>query len=235
MVVRGERSRPLLSHVEILQNGRGGTRAERRFLPHWPQPGLIPRDRARGDRLARVVYKGRPENLQPDFLSARWCHELDRLGIEWVSESGCGERGDGSSWHDYSRIDAVLAIRPIAGYKSRLKPATKLQNAWLAGVPAILGREPAFRELRRSPYDYLEATDLASALAAVRSLGDPDTYRAMVVRARERAPRCGVTRCVELWERLLYEELPGRAAALLRRGPRRRCLLPFGPRSAPPI
>lgn len=220
VAVRGERSRPLLAHVEVVQNGRGANRRRRYFLPHWPQPGLERRDPARGDRLERIAYMGRELNLHRDFTTDYWRRALADLGIEWAVE-------DAASWHRYSTVDAVLAVRP-RGYKGRLKPATKLQNAWLAGIPAILGPQPAFRELRQDELDYLEAGDLRSALDAVRRLMDPSTYRRFSERGRERAPAFGTAACLERWRRLLYDELPARAAELNRKAPQRRGMLPFG-------
>ncbi|MEZ5331989.1 MAG: hypothetical protein R2991_08010 [Thermoanaerobaculia bacterium] len=225
VVVRGERSRPLLAHLEIVQNGRGADRRRRYFVPHWPQPGLRPRRGARGERLQRLVYLGRVINLHPQLMTDRWRRALADFGIEWILEEGPG-------WQDFSAVDAVLAIRPPGRYKNLLKPATKLQNAWLAGVPAILGPEPAFRELRRSDLDFLEARDLPGALDAVRRLQDPELYRRFAGRCRERGPAFSAGSCLARWERLLYDELPARAPDLLAAGPRRRGLIPFGRRWA---
>lgn len=42
-------------------------------------------------------------------------------------------------WHDYQHVDAVLAIRDCPPVVLATKPASKLINAWKAGVPALLG------------------------------------------------------------------------------------------------
>jgi hypothetical protein len=47
-------------------------------------------------------------------------------------------------WHDYSTDDLVLAVRDLTEKDALVKPASKLVNAWIAGVPALLGPEPAF-------------------------------------------------------------------------------------------
>ena len=39
-----------------------------------------------------------------------------------------------------------------------LKPPSKLFNSWLAGVPAVLGHESAYRAERRSDLDYIEVS-----------------------------------------------------------------------------
>ncbi len=69
----------------------------------------------------------------------------------------------------------------------RNKPAWKLFNAWLAGVPAILGPEAGYRELRRDPLDYLEAGDPDAAMQALaRLLDEPGLYPAMVANGTAR-------------------------------------------------
>lgn len=75
---------------------------------------------------------------------------LRQRGVRFVS------RFQGE-WHDYQHVDAVLAIRDCPPVVLATKPASKLINAWKAGVPALLGPEPAYRELRTSPLDFLEA------------------------------------------------------------------------------
>ena len=109
----------------------------------------------------------------------------------------------------------MLAVRPEASDLYIHKPASKLINAWLAGVPALLGPEYAFRELRRSSLDYFEVSSLEDAIAAVKALStDPQLYRAMVANGLERAKDFETDRIVELWVRALFEEIPSVANSL---------------------
>ena len=56
VVAQADRPRPALSDMTVMQNGLMGETGLRRTMPHWPQPGLIPRDPARGDRLETIAY-----------------------------------------------------------------------------------------------------------------------------------------------------------------------------------
>src|SRR5262245_14056313 len=95
----------------------------------------------------------------------QFIHEVDdlelginKLGMNWKMMPR--ER-----WHDYSNIDAIVAVRPLVNHQhvadsSDRKPASKLCKAWLAGVPAILSPEVTFQDIRRSELDYLEARNV---------------------------------------------------------------------------
>lgn len=232
VVVRGERTRSLSSHFEIVQTRWPADGRRRLFVPHWPQPGLRPRDPARGERLATLAYKGFLQNLHPDFRSERWSSFLAGLGIEWVvdAETWHGQPAAAAArrWANYATTDAVLAVRP-RDFNTPLKPATKLTNAWQAGVPALLGPEAAYREIRRSPLDYLEVGTLAAARRAVLELVErPELYATMVAHGRERAAEYANERVLARWVELLYEILPARAGALGGAPPRSARLLPFG-------
>jgi hypothetical protein len=76
-----------------------------------------------------------------------------------------------NEWHDYSDTDVVLAIRELD--RDNLwqgKPASKLYNAWHAGVPAILGYVSAFRSERETKLDYLQATSVREVILALKKL-----------------------------------------------------------------
>lgn len=217
--VRADNREPLIADFEVVQNGRFADDRRRFFIPHWPQPGLIPRDPARGAAVSRIAYKGFDGNLDSAFRSPAWSGFLAENGIDWVVDSVefAGRATDrfALEWPDFRTVDLVLAVRP-RGRRRRLetsKPATKLVNAWIAGVPAILGPELAFRELRRSELDYLEVSSLDEARAAVRRLlEDPDLYRAMVENGRRRAAELTGEALLQQWRSLLYERIPALAA-----------------------
>lgn len=226
--VRADNREPLIADFEIVQNGRFADSRKRFFLPHWPQPGLLPRDPARGTRIERIAYKGFDANLHPGFRSPEWTGFLAGLGIEWLVDSvefaGPGTDRLVLEWPDFRTIDLFLAVRPEDPKLRTSKPATKLYNAWLAGVPAILGPEHAFRELRRSGLDYLEVSSVAEARAAVLRLReDPELYRAMVENGLRRGAGFTAEALVPRWAELLFETIPALAASprsrLIRRAP----------------
>ena len=220
--VQTDRRVPEVSRADVIveHNGLREDGLRHVFIPNWPQPGMLPRDTNRVG-LQTVTYKGAAENLHPDFLTGQWARDLAQLGLTFVVDApierdderlrGLGsaiEIGSSTNWHDYSRADVTLAVRPDARHRYRHKPAVKLVNAWRAGTPALLGPEPAYQELRRSDLDYIEvssAEEAAEALARLR--GDPALYRDMVENGRERAAAFSVASITERWQTLLFETL----------------------------
>lgn len=218
--IRGDLRAPPVADFEVLQNGFFADGRRRFHVPHWPQPGLVPRDPARGEAIERIGYKGFAGNLDPEFAGRRWLGWLAARGIEWdyAAAEFAGTATDRLElrWHDYRRLDLVVAVRRRWRGLHPSKPATKLLNAWLAGVPALLGPEAAYRELRRSPLDYLEVHDVDRAIAAVeRLLFESGLYRRMAERCAERAAELTPEYWLDTWTTLLFDTLPRLAGEVL--------------------
>lgn len=218
-------STPAFADAEIVQNQSQADDNRRFFMTHWPQPGLIPRDPARGTRIEKIAFKGFPKNLDGEFRGAEWHRFLNSHGIEWVDDAvpydDLKTNAAALQWPDYRDIDLVVAVRPDSSDMYPNRPATKLYNSWLAGVPALLGPELAYRAIRSHPDDYLEIRNLQEAKEAiVRLLREPDRYLALQLRARERAEEFNVQRTVSRWISLLTERLPERFLKVQRRSPR---------------
>lgn len=213
VALRGDRNPVLTADFEILQNAHQADGMRCFDVPHWPQPGLRARDPNRGEALQVATYKGFSANLDAAFHDLGWSSRLRALGIAWVCDAAPFDR-DGFryypvDWPSYKEIDAAVAVRPADRYLHPGKPATKLVNAWLAGVPAILGPERAYRSLRRGELDYFEVANLAEAEEALRRLRDePGLMRAMVENGHRRATQFSSERLVETWQRLLFETIP---------------------------
>ncbi|MGE0640732.1 MAG: glycosyltransferase [Thermoanaerobaculia bacterium] len=220
VTIRGDlRGGPGVADFEIVQNPLHSDDRRRLFLPSWPQPGLIARDTGRGARLRTVAYKGYVENLHEEFRGESWRRALRQRGLEWecdaVAWNGGSNDRQALRWPDFSSVDAVLGVRPDGGAR---KPAAKLYNAWLAGVPAILGPEPAYRALRRSELDYIEVSTPVEALDALDRLqSSPMLYRAMIENGRQRAEEWTVDAVARKWRNLLEDVIPELAARDRRR------------------
>ncbi|MCU0544648.1 MAG: hypothetical protein MUE44_21190 [Oscillatoriaceae cyanobacterium Prado104] len=153
-------------------------------LRFWVQPKLIQRDRARGSRFENAAFFGVAGTLAPELLSLEWKEKLAVLGLRWEAV-GCDR------WQDYSDVDVAVAVRCFGGNNTfDSKPASKLINAWHAGIPAILGRESAYQNERKSELDYIEVTSVDRAIGALFRLKYDLALRlAMVengkIRARE--------------------------------------------------
>ena len=201
--VRADRPRLRVAELEIVQNGLD-LQPWSRFIPSWPQPGLVPRSAGRGSNVSRVAYMGRCESLPSWYTDGTLRDALADLQIELELRD--------DRWHDYSEVDVVLAHRHAPRVMLTQKPAAKLVNAWCAGTPAILGPEPANREFGlMQPFDYIETSDLRQTVTAVKTLRDvPALFNMMVRVGTERARQFRAESIRSQWLRLIIEEaVPG--------------------------
>ena len=193
-----------LSDISIVQNIQNVESKKDIFIPHWPQPGLISRAESRGRQIKNLVFKGSITNLHESFRSSEFLQDLENLGVKLVISS---ESTNGSAdWHDYSAADLVIAVRNLTEEDARVKPASKLVNAWMAGSPALLGPEPAFQHLRRSELDYIEVRTPKQAVEAIHYLqNSPDVYQKMVINGYERAKDFTPTCIAQKWRNALSD------------------------------
>lgn len=198
---------------EILQNGCYVDDRRSFFMPHWPQPGLLVRDPGRGDRIERISYKGYAGNLAAEFRGQRWNRFIKAQGLVFDDDAITDDSFEHpilTRFHDYRTVDLVLAVRPGGALH---KPASKLVNAWHAGVPALLSPDYPFEELRKSPLDYLAVHNVAEAEAAViRLKREPGLYRSMIDHGHARALDYTVDKITQRWAKLLYESIPSIAS-----------------------
>lgn len=180
VAVRPDRSECVLCDIQVVQNARLVHSDRDFYMPYWPQPGLLPRDRSRGNRVERLGFVGRVRNLAAHLQTGDFERRLGSMGIELVIRE--------DRWWDYRDLDVVLGVRDGKPSFMDAKPASKLVNAWLAGCPALLGRESAFVDLRRSDLDYFEVVSQEDILAALASLkADAALYASMVENGFERS------------------------------------------------
>lgn len=205
VVVRADRAPVHACDLALAQNPLALGEGER-FMPLWPQPGLRARDAGRGTRLECLAYQGRVERAPDWFGDADFHRALRRRGVRFEVRS----RG----WSDYTTVDAALAVREEGPRVLATKPATKLYNGWLAGVPVLAAPEPAYAALRRGPLDLLEVRGPRDVLDAVDILQrDPRRYRDMVRNGRQRGAEYGVDATRERWVDLLEREVLPRFVA----------------------
>ncbi len=194
---------PLPCDLRTVMNPLQVRDARDQVMPHRPQPMLRARDPARGCRLEHLVFKGHSYNLAEPFRSTAFQEQLGAMGVKLVMGTE-NQQSAFTDWADYTQADAVIAVRNNTAYDIALKPALKLVNGWLAGVPSILGPEPAYQDLRRSPLDYFEVRTPEQALAAVRQLKEsPALFEAMVANGFERAEPYTAERVIRLWREYL--------------------------------
>ncbi|MEO8849627.1 MAG: glycosyltransferase [Casimicrobiaceae bacterium] len=204
--VRADRSPLYCCERVIVQNDTLVRAACERYVPHWPQPGLVVRDATRAARIETLAYHGRLARLPRWLRESGFRRRLAALGVTLrLSES---------TWNDYHDVDLAIAMRAEGASMLELKPATKLTNAWLAGVPMLLDDEPAFRGMRRSPLDGAAVANADDVLAAVARLKrDPHTYAAMVANGHARAAPFTRAAVAQHWLSLIDEVMRERDSA----------------------
>lgn len=153
------------AHFHILQNrAHAALLPSSLYMPHWPQPHLIRRDPARGSLFKNIAFFGNPYNLARELRSEGWINLLrEQMGLSFHLYTP-------DSWHDYSNVDAVIAVRDFSNNTHLNKPAAKLYNAWLAGVPFIGGRDSAYQADGEPWKNYLMATSLQEVATHLQRL-----------------------------------------------------------------
>ncbi len=188
------------AQLQIVQNNQDANSiGNSYYIPLWSQPGLIPRERARGDKFENIAYFGIEKNLAPELKDPSWSKQLGTLDLCWQIVSQ-------NRWHNYSDIDAVVAVRSFENQEYKYKPATKLYNSWLGCVPAIVGCDSAFRNERRSELDYLEVASVEDTIEALKRLRDNKELReAMVKNGIERVEVFSAENLVIRWRNFLTD------------------------------
>ncbi len=196
------------AHVHIVQNSFHASRLPGAvFMPHWPQPGIIPRDTSRKNTFERIAFFGDEKNLALELRNPQWQKKLqNKTGA--ILEIRGAER-----WNDYHNVDAAIAIRDFRGRRQLHKPATKLYNAWLAGVPFVGGADSAYAADGNAGVDYLMARSPDETLNALAALANDPPRRLRLVREGSRAVQFFTPESItKRWQTLLADDLPVRAA-----------------------
>jgi hypothetical protein len=198
--VRADRPPLLVADWVVRQNTLCADDGREVGIANWPQPGIRVRDPSRGDRVRRIGYFGRLAMAPAFFADPAFLGKLEALGLEFVPSE--------NDWQNYRDIDVVIAFRTAPPSLLRHKPVTKVSNAWLAGVPAIVGPEPAYLQTKRDDLDMFVADDADGVIGALTTLvRHPERYRAMRERARERAVEFDIPAIRERWLAFLRERV----------------------------
>ena len=188
------------ANYNICQNKLNVSGKRCSWMPLFSQQGLILRDINQYD-VTTVGYFGRIDKEQ-EFVS--FGHELARHGIEFTIK---GE----DTWNNYSNVDVAVSLRFLSKRRIRRKPATKLVNAWLAGVPFVAMDEPAFSQIGQSGVNYLAANSPEDVIKAlIRMRDNHDLYHQLRdagrVAAKDYTDEAVTRRWIELIENTLVPE-----------------------------
>ena len=143
--IRADRDPSFKANIEVVQNRYSIIKRNDYFIPHWPQPGLIPRDPSRGDKIENIYYFGKDCHLSERFKGSNFSKSLEEIGCKLIIQE--------NEWNDYSQADLVLAVRDGRQFYLNFKPASKLVNSWLAKCVPILNYEEGYAELVESDLD----------------------------------------------------------------------------------
>ncbi len=203
----------LYANLQIVQNpAQAYWYKNCHFLLHWPEPGVKPR--LPSPRFKNISYMGFISQVAPELRTEEWARQVQNLGLNWsprvegfhFDDVSDYQFGDGS-WNDLSEVDAVVAVRRFSPHSTfDHKPASKLVNCWLAGIPAILGAESAYRALRKSELDYIEVHSKEEVIEALVKLRDhPELRTAMIENGLQRSKEVNADATVRRWMRFLDE------------------------------
>jgi len=173
------------------------------YMPHWPQPGLLPRRPDRGSVVRNLVFFGEPQNLaeplrQQPFLE--WC---SNQGFEFAVRAR-------DAWADYRDVDVALAVRSFnTEWGAFDKPATKLFNAWLGCAIPLVGKEAAYAAEGRPGRDCLVVSDFEQLERGLIRLRDDADFSSKL---REAGAARALTRNHDAiawqWRQVLEQSIP---------------------------
>lgn len=195
--IRADYRPSILADCHVVQNQLQAD-ANSFWIPHWPQPGIIPRSPERPG-LQRAAYFGHEYYL--DGGAATWKSKLSEIGIEF----DCPPQ---SRWHDYSEVDLVVAVRTFDGYPYPRKPPSKLFNAWIAGAPALVGPESAYQQVGQPGRDYLVARTMEEAIQSITQLKQStQAYSQLIQAGNQRAHEFTREKILTRWAELLQSQI----------------------------
>lgn len=175
------------------------------WVPMLPNRGLIARRASRGTDLAVVALKAYSFNV-PAWVDEYFMARLAALDFELRVDTEVNGR-----WRDFASVDVVLCAHDDSTLEDeRRKPATKLINAWRAGVIPVCGPYSAYAELGRDGETMLvcdgSAEGFIEALTALRSR--PAVTSRIRSNLAEQTNLYAPDRIVELWWKAFLEAAP---------------------------
>lgn len=195
--IRADYRKSMLADCHIVQN-KLQVENHSFWIPHWSQPGLIPRNPDR-DKVLRAAYLGHSYYLAKGV--DRWKSALNHLGIEF-------ECPQSDRWNDYHDIDIAIAIRSFDNYPYPRKPPSKLLNAWIAGVPALVGPESAYLQVGQPGRDFMVAENFDDAIEQIGKLkSNPEHYHSMQQAGLEKASEYSRDKTLAAWAEIINTQL----------------------------
>ena len=144
-----------------------------------------------------MAYQGRINftDLDVERLNA----DLNPLGIDFVPLE---------DWKDLRGVDVLVGIRHYGKKRYKRKPASKLVNAWHAGIPFIGGWDSAYAQIGTPGTDYLRASSHKELVAHILELKeDAGLYNKLAGAGTERAKEFTAEAIAGKWAAMLEEKV----------------------------
>ncbi len=177
-------------NLAVVQNHDQTITSKDRWIMHWPQTNLIASTRTGKESTFRIGFLGLKKN------SIDLKKLIDRS--KYKKEIEVVFRGPGE-WHDYSDLDAVVAIRDFKSTHPQ-KPPTKLLNAWRAGVVFLGGKDSAYEQVGRPNEDYIRCGNADELLFEIeRLVGHPEIIEKLIAAGYESVSAYTDAKIVKIW------------------------------------
>lgn len=211
-VIRGDIPldfRPVIpGATEIMPNQTSVIEANQIWLPLLPQRGMLPRDNSRYGSIRAVGLMANRDNVPDYLLNQEFGNRLSQIDVAWQPAFKDFAAPTAPAWHDFRELDAVLCVREDSTEKPLLrKPATKLINAWAAGVIPFIEAEPAYLELAKPGTDAILIHSLSDIVDVIEQLKHaPHEIRQLEQGVAARRSEFSVTQVLSRWIEVLYRD-----------------------------
>ncbi|MEM0951074.1 MAG: hypothetical protein AAGI66_02905 [Cyanobacteria bacterium P01_H01_bin.74] len=150
-------------------------------ISHWAQPNVIARNAQRMNVIKKVAYFG---ELRKGEQSIHTLLEKKLSGLNIAYEV----KQDFVSQNDYSDVDIAVALRFNWHLVKDRKPASKLFNAAIAGIPLIATPERSYLEYREMGLCFLPAYNVTETINIIEHLAQhPDDYESLLQNAQKQS------------------------------------------------
>lgn len=195
----------LYSHINIFQNPTEAAKwPSGVFAYHWPQLGLIP-SKSPTEKLENLYFFGNTDNLAKELKSEDWSAFCRDLSLNFHVP-------DYDEWNDYSNVDISIGIRSFDVERPfNNKPASKMINAWMCGVPFIANKESAYTSECNNLFDAIFITNYQNFKDTIKRLKqEPNRLIAYKQRAQELKEKYTESFFFSHWESIIQNEVIAR-------------------------
>lgn len=197
--------------IEVMPSMAAIDRPNQVWVPLLPQRGMVPRAAERYGAMKTIGIMANAENVPTQLLEPAFERALARCGVSWqpILRRRTGpDTWESAKWHDFSDLDAVVCLsRDPRNVSPLRKPATKLINAWVAGVVPLVQPQPSYLELASSGENAVVVASPEDVLRVVQHLTvDPEVLRRLEAGTLERGAEFSRDRVLAMWIDLLSRE-----------------------------